>query len=89
MDQKGYPFAGKLRKKGDTAYYNYDLGDHWMHRIVLENVASEESLVTLVDREGACAPEDSNGIDSKGCFSYAEFLNSYKKIRRRSKLRRK
>ena len=79
MDDKGYPLAGLLREKGDIAYYNYDLGDHWMHRIVLENIVAEESSVTLVDGKGACPPEDSNGIDGKGCFSYAEFLNSYKK----------
>jgi len=33
--------------------------------------------VELLDGEGACPPEDSNGLDGKGGRSSAEFLERY------------
>lgn len=79
MDDKGCPLAALLAKKGDAAYYNYDLGDCWMHRLVLEDIVAEEDSVTLVAGKGACPPEDSNGLDSKGFSAYADFLKDYKR----------
>eukprot|EP00956_Cyclotella_meneghiniana_P024367 scaffold48828_cov75-Cyclotella_meneghiniana.AAC.10 len=88
MDDKGYPLAGLLREKGDIAYYNYDLGDNWIHRIVLESIVQEETSVTLIDGKGACPPEDSNGLEGKGCISYAEFLKLYKKNPKKTEMKK-
>jgi len=79
MDDKGCPLAALLIKKGDIAYYNYDLGDNWMHRLILEDIIAEEDSVTLMAGKGACPPEDSNGLDSKGITAYADFLKAYKR----------
>jgi len=87
MDDKGCPLAALLSKKGDIAYYNYDLGDYWLHRIVLEDIVAEEQSVTLMAGEGACPPEDSNGLDSKGCAAYADFLNAYKRNPKKQKMK--
>eukprot|EP00985_Skeletonema_marinoi_P027975 scaffold23659_cov205-Skeletonema_marinoi.AAC.7 len=87
MDDKGCPLAALLIKKGDIAYYNYDLGDGWMHRLVLEDIVAEEDSVTLMAGEGACPPEDSNGLDSKGCCAYADFLKAYKRNPKKMKMK--
>lgn len=87
MDDKGCPLAALLMKKGDVAYYNYDLGDCWMHRLVLEDIVAEEDSVTLMAGEGACPPEDSNGLDSKGFSAYADFLKEYKRKPKSQKMK--
>eukprot|EP00986_Skeletonema_menzelii_P002932 scaffold848_cov153-Skeletonema_menzelii.AAC.13 len=87
MDDKGCPLAALLLKKGDVAYYNYDLGDNWMHRLVLEDIVAEEASVTLMAGGGACPPEDSNGLDSKGSGSYADFLEAYKSNPKKQKMK--
>ena len=87
MDDKGCPLAGLLMKKDDVAYYNYDLGDGWMHRLVLEDIVAEEDSVTLMAGEGACPPEDSIGLDSKGCRAYADFLKAYKRNPKKLKMK--
>ena len=87
MDNKGVPLAAILKEKGDVFYYNYDLGDNWMHRIILQDIVAEEDCVTLVAGKGACPPEDSNGLGEKGCMSYANFLKSYKKNPKKLKMK--
>ena len=87
MDDKGCPLAALLGKKGDVAYYNYDLGDSWLHRIVLEDIVTEEDSVNLMAGKGACPPEDSNGLDSKGCGAYADFLVAYKRNPKKQKMK--
>ena len=87
MDDREFPLAALLREIGDTAYYTYDLGDHWEHRIVLEDILAEEDSVTLVAGMGACPPEDNNGLPEKGCRSYAEFLDAYKKNPKKLKMK--
>ena len=74
MEDTGYPLAAMLKKEGDTIYYLYDLGDGWQHRIVLEEIVPEEEDVTLIDGAGGCPPEDSCGLENKGCGGYAELL---------------
>ena len=68
-------------------YYNYDLGDNWMHRLVLEDIVAEEDSVTLMAGQGACPPEDSNGLDSKGYSAYADFLKAYKRNPKKQKMK--
>ena len=87
MDDKGCPLAALMLKKGDVAYYNYDLGDNWMHRLVLEDIVAEEDSVTLMAGGGACPPEDSFGLDSKGSRAYADFLEAYKRNPKKQKMK--
>jgi hypothetical protein len=52
--------------------YVYDLGDHWEHRIVVEDVVvpkPNQALILCTAGENACPPEDVGGAPG-----YAEFL---------------
>jgi pRiA4b ORF-3-like protein len=54
--------------------YEYDFGDGWVHKIVLEKVlANDEGRDTLscIAGERACPPEDCGGV-----WRYAELLNA-------------
>lgn len=82
MDDRKMPLAAVLQKVGDRCWYTYDLGDHWEHVLEVVKVIheGEEGFgeVRILDGFGACPPEDSNGLEGKGCASYAEFLKKYK-----------
>lgn len=63
----------QLLKKGTVFTYQYDFGDSWDHRILVENVRTVEHAQGagyLEDGENACPPEDSGGIPG-----YQEFLD--------------
>jgi len=54
---------------GEFLLYDYDLGDHFMHRISVESIidsTQSNGAIQLVDGSGACPPEDSNGLPVKG-----------------------
>ena len=87
MDDRGFPLAALLHKKGDIAYYTYDLGDQWRHRLVLEDIFQEDDAISLISGKGGCPPEDSNGLEGKGNRSYAEFLEAYKKNPKKMKMK--
>lgn len=82
MDDRKMPLASILQKVGDRCWYTYDLGDHWEHVLEVVGVIKEDEEgygeVRLLDGFGACPPEDSNGLEGKGCASYAAFLKKYK-----------
>mmetsp|Transcript_15353 Transcript_15353/g.23012 ORF Transcript_15353/g.23012 Transcript_15353/m.23012 type:complete len:458 (-) Transcript_15353:127-1500(-) len=62
--------GGLLKDVGDYCFYNYDLGDCWIHRLTVEKVLSEEESDGKIDIvEGAmrCPPED-----GEGCTTYQE-----------------
>ncbi len=61
---------------GDEAIYNYDFGDSWDHRIVLEGMYLQKSEVKYphcIDGERACPPEDCGGIP--GYYDLLEILS--------------
>ena len=88
MDDRRIPLAALLRSERDFLFYTYDLGDQWEHRIELEEIISDdEGNALLLDGAGACPPEDSNGLDGKGCSSYANFLAEYKKHPKKIRLK--
>jgi hypothetical protein len=63
-----------LKNKG--AFYEYDFGDDWQHKITLEKIlpAKEgEKYPVCIDGKRACPPEDVGGV-----CSYAEFLEILK-----------
>lgn len=53
-----------LRKVGDELKYEYDMGDGWMHTVVLEKI--EDGILKgakCLDGARAAPPEDCGGID--------------------------
>jgi hypothetical protein len=58
------PVAQFLNKPGDVAIYEYDMGDAWLHEILLEGVLLKEKGVKYprcLAGERACPPEDCGG----------------------------
>lgn len=52
-----------LAAKGDELWYEYDFGDGWDHRLVIEGVLDEPpATVTCTGGRLACPPEDCGGI---------------------------
>ncbi|MDD5036065.1 MAG: plasmid pRiA4b ORF-3 family protein [Methylococcaceae bacterium] len=65
-----------LRKEKDSLIYEYDFGDGWEHKILLEKIlAYDETIKTPVCIKGklACPPEDCGGI-----WGYYELLETLK-----------
>ena len=59
------PIAAYFRKKGDKADYEYDFGDGWDHKIVLEKITDKVPKTEYPRCLGgarACPPEDCGGI---------------------------
>lgn len=55
-----------FKSVGDGLTYVYDLGDHWEHRIVLENIFLDPFifpvLPAVAEGSGVCPPEDCGGV---------------------------
>ncbi len=54
-----------LRKEKDSLTYEYDFGDGWQHKLLLEKILPFDSAITLpccIKGKGACPPEDCGGI---------------------------
>lgn len=74
VDERRIALEEVLRKPKETMNYEYDFGDSWMHKVVLETVlANRESQDTLscIAGERAAPPEDCGGP-----WRYAELLNA-------------
>ena len=59
-----------LNDVGDYCFYNYDLGDGWVHRLSVERVLSAEESdgsIEIIDGAMRCPPEDGGG-----CTTYQE-----------------
>ena len=80
MDAAKYCLADLLKRPGDSLGYIYDFGDHWTHEVTVESVTETTKPVEweLMAGGGQCPPEDSNGLDNKGCFAYQIFLDRLK-----------
>lgn len=63
-----------LRREKDAFGYDYDFGDGWTHRIVLEKLIADAGATQLpvcTAGRGACPPEDCGGP-----FGYLELLQT-------------
>ncbi|MDR3245584.1 MAG: plasmid pRiA4b ORF-3 family protein [Prevotellaceae bacterium] len=50
-------------KEGKRYTYIYDLGDDWVHKIILEKIIKEKGTkATCIDGKGACPPENCGGV---------------------------
>jgi hypothetical protein len=61
-----------LRTVKDAMIYEYDFGDGWEHKIVLEKVlggAKEDARLSCIAGARACPPEDCGGV-----WGYADLL---------------
>lgn len=59
------PLNEYFREPGDEARYEYDFGDGWIHRVLMEGIllAQEQKQYPNCDNgEGACPPEDCGGV---------------------------
>lgn len=74
LDEKRVPLQEVLRKPKDTMSYEYDFGDSWVHKVILEKVlpnAEGQVALSCIAGERACPPEDSGGA-----WRYAELLRA-------------
>jgi hypothetical protein len=63
-----------LAHENDTMFYDYDFGDGWRHKIVLERVlqhAAETRTPRCIAGARACPPEDCGGV-----WGYADLLKA-------------
>jgi len=59
------PLSQLFKEPGDEATYDYDFGDGWRHRVVLEGISLQEEenkYPNCLYGERACPPEDCGGI---------------------------
>ena len=59
------PLTQYFNQPGDEAVYDYDYGDGWQHRIVLEAITLQKEGIkypNCTDGQRACPPEDCGGI---------------------------
>jgi hypothetical protein len=69
-DESLTPLNRVLVVEGDRLNYQYDFGDDWQHKIVLERlVEGDVSHPVCTAGERSCPPEDVGGING-----YSEFL---------------
>ena len=64
-DEKKYTLSDLLLQEKDSLTYEYDFGDSWAHKVVLEKILPfEESTkrVRCIKGKRACPPEDCGGI---------------------------
>jgi hypothetical protein len=61
-DERGFPLS-RLAGKGTTFTYEYDLGDGWLHDVVVEDVDpnAADAAATCLTGERACPPEGCGG----------------------------
>jgi hypothetical protein len=72
LDDGGVTLAEVLKAEGDGMTYQYDFGDDWQHKIMLEKIAPANDLVKkpiCLSGERRCPPEDVGGVRG-----YQEFL---------------
>jgi len=74
IDEKGIKLSSVLAGNIREFVYEYDFGDDWLHRVVVENVQDANPAwkgSICVAGQRACPPEDVGGIPG-----YGEFVNA-------------
>jgi hypothetical protein len=73
-DESKYKLSQLLSKEKESLIYEYDFGDSWEHKILLEKVLpydSKTALPVCIKGKRACPPEDCGGI-----WGYEELLET-------------
>jgi len=71
------PLTQYFKEPGDEASYDYDFGDGWQHRIVLEGISLQKDGIkypNCSNGQRACPPEDCGGIP--GYYNLIEVLSN-------------
>lgn len=71
-DEADYKLSQLLKKEKETLTYEYDFGDSWEHKILLEKILPFDTHTVLpvcIKGKRACPPEDCGGI-----WGYEELL---------------
>jgi hypothetical protein len=74
-DEKGIRVGALLKAKHDSILYEYDFGDGWIHRILLEDIlpfTQVTRIAVCLGGERACPPEDVGGPPG-----YQDFLSAF------------
>ncbi|GKT12965.1 MAG: integrase/recombinase XerD [Thiomicrorhabdus sp.] len=64
-DENSYKLSDLLKAEKESMNYEYDFGDGWQHKIVLEKILpfdAASKLATCIKGVRACPPEDCGGI---------------------------
>ena len=72
-DESKYRLDQLLKSEKETINYEYDFGDGWEHKIVLEKILpynQDKRLPCCIKAKRACPPEDCGGI-----WGYQELLD--------------
>jgi hypothetical protein len=75
-DERRYRLSDLLWTEKDSLIYEYDFGDSWEHKLVLEKILpddQQQKLPLCIKGSRACPPEDCGGIPG-----YAELLEVLK-----------
>jgi Plasmid pRiA4b ORF-3-like protein len=73
-DEAKFKLFHLLKKEKDTIKYEYDFGDSWEHKILLEKILPDDGKTVLpvcIKGKRACPPEDCGGI-----WGYEELLET-------------
>ena len=73
-DEAKYKINQLLKSEKDSIKYEYDFGDGWEHKILLEKILpfdTDHKLPRCIKGKRACPPEDCGGI-----WGYAELLDA-------------
>jgi hypothetical protein len=77
LDSKKIRLNKVFTTPGQEFTYTYDLGDDWVHTIVLEEITGEKLLrADCIAGQGNCPPEDCGG--TRGYASLKEIMNDPK-----------
>ncbi len=74
LDESQYRVNQLLRREKDSLIYEYDFGDGWEHKVLLEKILSYDPDLILpwcIKGKRACPPEDVGGV-----WGYATFLEA-------------
>ena len=73
-DESKYKLSQLLSKEKESFIYEYDFGDSWEHKILLEKIHPFDTKIVLpvcIKGKRACPPEDCGGI-----WGYEELLET-------------
>ncbi|MDR1886881.1 MAG: plasmid pRiA4b ORF-3 family protein [Prevotellaceae bacterium] len=63
IDSRNKILKDVFTKEGKRYIYIYDLGDDWVHKIILEKITDDKrKKAHCIDGKGACPPENCGGV---------------------------
>ncbi len=78
-DETKYKLSQLLKKEKESLIYEYDFGDSWEHKILLEKILPDDGKTVLpvcIKGKRACPPEDCGGI-----WGYEELLQTISNVK--------